>query len=174
VWVSEALLGEKLPNPPPGVPPFPEGGATEGLTVREITALHTTAPACAGCHARIDPFGFALANYDAVGRFREKDNGGRPLDAQAILPDGAEVEGLAELRAYLVETRREALLDQFCRKLLGYALGRETQLSDQPLLAKMRRRLAENDYRFSAAVEVIVQSRQFREIRGRDAGVAHP
>ena len=173
VWVSESLLGEELPAPPPGVPPFPEGGAADDLTVREITMLHTSDPACAGCHARIDPFGFALENFDAIGRYREQDRAGRPLDTQSSLPDGTEVEGAADLRDYLVNDRRDAVLDQFCRKLLGYALGREVLLSDQPLLAEMRKRLAENDYRVSMAVETIIQSPQFREIRGRDAEVTH-
>lgn len=169
IWISEAVLGEKLPNPPPGVPPFPEqGDAVEKLTVRQLTELHTSNPDCAGCHMKVDPFGFALESFDAIGRFRTADSAGRPLDTQARLPDGAEVSGAAELREYLVNERRDALLRQFCRKLLGYSLGRGIQLSDEPLLAEMQQQLEENDYRFSAAVETILQSRQFREIRGRD------
>ena len=84
------------------------------------------------------------------------------------MADGHELDGLAGLRGYLLEQRRDSVVGQFCRKLLGYALGRETQLSDQPLLAEMQRKLAENGYRTSTAVLTIVQSRQFREIRGRD------
>lgn len=171
-WVSEVLLGQPIPNPPPDVPPFPE--ITEDLqklSVRELTELHTRHAACAGCHARVDPLGFAMENYDAIGRYREQDRHGKPLDTQAELPDGTQVDGLNELRHYLVTQRRETLVRQFCRKLLGYALGRGVQLSDEPLLDEMQRRLAESDYRFSVAIETIVQSQQFREIRGRDAPV---
>ena len=172
-WISEVLLGEKLPRPPPDVPELPpDETATEGLTLRQLVALHTSEPACASCHRRIDPFGFALEGFDAIGRRRDRDMAGRPLDTRTTLPDGSEVEGLAGLRDYLLEHRREEVLRQFCRKLLGYAIGRELKLSDQPLVTEMLERLAENDYRFSVAVETIVRSRQFREIRGRDVQVA--
>ena len=169
-WVSEVLLGEKLPRPPREVPQLPaDETATDGLTVRQLVARHTSDSQCASCHQRIDPFGFALEGFDAIGRRRDRDLAGRPIDTQTKLPDGSEVDGLSGLRDYLLETRRDAFLGQFCRKLLGYALGREVQLSDEPLLTEMRQRLARNDYRFSVAVEMIVQSRQFREIRGREA-----
>ena len=172
-WISEVLLGEKLPRPPPDVPELPpDETATEGLTLRQLVALHTSEPACASCHRRIDPFGFALEGFDAIGRRRDRDMAGRPLDTRTTLPDGNEVEGLAGLRDYLLEHRREEVLRQFCRKLLGYAIGRELKLSDQPLVTEMLERLAENDYRFSVAVETIVRSRQFREIRGRDVQLA--
>ena len=172
-WISEVLLGEKLPRPPPEVPELPpDETATEGLTLRQLVALHTSEPSCASCHRRIDPFGFALEGFDAIGRRRDRDMAGRPLDTRTTLPDGSEVEGLAGLRDYLLEHRRGEVLRQFCRKLLGYAIGRELKLSDQPLVTEMLERLAENDYRFSVAVETIVGSRQFREIRGRDLQVA--
>ena len=92
--------------------------------------------------------------------------------SQTKLPDGSEISGLAGLRDYLLETRRDSVLRQFCRKLLGYAIGRELQISDEPLLAEIQQRLAISDYRVSVAVQWIVQSRQFREIRGRDAELA--
>ena len=172
-WISEVLLGEKLPRPPPDVPELPpDETTTEGLTLRELVALHTSEPGCASCHRRIDPFGFALEGFDAIGRRRQRDMAGRPLDTRTALPDGTEVEGLAGLRDYLLEHRREEVLRQFCRKLLGYAIGRELKLSDQPLVTEMLERLADNDYRFSVAVEAIVGSRQFREIRGADLQVA--
>ncbi len=169
-WVSEVLLGEKLPRPPKEVPQLPaDETKTDGLTVRQLVAKHTSVPLCASCHQRIDPFGFALEGFDSIGRRRDRDLAGRPIDTATKLPDGSEIKGLAGLRRYLLETRRDAFLGQFCRKLLGYALGREVQLSDRPLLAEIEQRLAENDYRFSVAVGMIVQSRQFREIRGKEA-----
>ncbi len=169
-WVSEVLLGERLPRPPKDVPQLPEDEtATDGLTVRQLVARHTSDGLCSSCHQRIDPFGFALEGFDAVGRRRHRDLAGRPIDTQTKLPDGSEIRGLDGLRDYLLETRWDAVLHQFCRKLLGYALARELQLSDEPLLTEMQERLARNDYRFSVAVEMIVLSRQFREIRGRDS-----
>jgi hypothetical protein len=121
---------------------------------------------------RMDPLGYALEGYDAIGRHREKDLGGRTIDTRARLPDGAGFQGMQGLRDYLLNTRRDAVLRQFNRKLLGFALGRSVQLSDEPLLHEMQRQLEKNEYRFSAAVEAIVRSRQFREIRGREAQFA--
>jgi len=168
-WVAEVLLGDKLPRPPKDVPKLPDdAGQGEGLTVRQLIEKHTADPRCSGCHARIDPLGFALEDFDAIGRRRDREPGGQPIDTHTKTQDGAEFAGLEGLRAYLLTTRREAFVKQFCRKLLGYALGRGVELSDGPLLDEMRRRLEVEDYRFSAAVETILRSRQFREIRGRD------
>lgn len=165
-FVSEVLLGEKLPKPPAGVPVLPEDeAATAGLTVRQLVERHTSDARCAKCHRRIDPLGFALEEFDAIGRRRDMDLASRPIDAHTTLPDGTQVDGLAGLRDYLTHTRRDALVRQFCRKLLGYSLGRSVQLSDQPLLDQMMERLAQNDFRFSAAVETILASEQFRSIR---------
>jgi hypothetical protein len=162
------LLGDKLPRPPKDVPRLPEDEATESLTVRQLTEKHSTDPKCYGCHVRIDAFGYALEGFDAIGRRRERDLGHRPIDTRAKVMDGAQFEGLDGLRDYLLTTRREAFLKQFCRKLLGYSLGRAVQLSDQPLLTEMQRQLREHQYRFSAALATIVRSRQFCEIRGKD------
>jgi hypothetical protein len=167
-WVSEVLLGEKLPRPPKDVPQLPEDEATESLTVRQLTEKHTTDPRCAGCHARIDAFGFALEKFDAIGRKRDQDLGGRTIDTRAKVMDGSEFEGIEGLRDYLLTKRRDAFVKQFCRKLLGYALGRAVQLSDGPLLTEMSQQLKANDYRVSTAVEAIVRSKQFREIRGKE------
>jgi hypothetical protein len=166
-WISEVLLGEKLPRPPKNVPQLPEDEAATELTMRQVVEKHTSDARCSGCHARIDPFGFALEGYDAIGRTRTKDLGDRPIDTRTRLPDGTEIDGMAGLRQYLVETRRDAFVRQFCRKLLGYALGRGVQLSDQPLLDSMESALASQDYRIGAAVDVLVRSRPFREIRGK-------
>jgi hypothetical protein len=168
-WVGEVLLGEKLPRPPKDVPRLPEDEtATEGLTVRQLVEQHSSDPKCFGCHRRIDPYGYALESFDAIGRRREKDLADRPVDTKVRVLDGAQFEGAEGLRNYLLTQRRDAFLRQFSRKLLGYALGRAAQLSDGPLLAEMRQELKAHDYRISAAVETIVKSRPFREIRGRE------
>ena len=169
-WISEVLLGERLPRPPKDVPRLPEDEtATEGLTVRQLVEMHSSDPKCAVCHRRIDAFGFALEGFDTIGRRREKDLADRPIETRAKAMDGAEFDGLDGLRKYLVTVRRDAFLRQFCRKLLGYALGRAVQLSDEPLLTEMQTELKANQYKIVTAVEAIVRSRQFREIRGREA-----
>lgn len=162
-WVSETLLGEKLPNPPDGVPQLP-GTVPQGLSERELIERHSSQPACAKCHARIDPFGFALESFDAIGRLRADGES----DTRTELVDGTQLEGIEGLRRYLMHDRRETFVRNFCRKLLGYALGRGVRLSDEPLLDEMMVRLEAEDYRFHTAIECIVRSSQFREIRGQD------
>ncbi len=168
-WISEVLLGERLPRPPKDVPQLPEDeAATEGLTVRQLVEQHSSNPKCAVCHQRIDAFGFSLEGFDAIGRRREKDLGDRQIDTRVKTMDGAEFDGLDGLRKHLLTVRRDALVRQFCRKLLGYALGREIQLSDEPLLTEMQTILKTGGYKVQDAIEAIVHSRQFREIRGRE------
>jgi hypothetical protein len=167
-WLCEVLMGEKLPHPPKDVPRLPEDEAIETLTVRALTEKHSSDPKCYVCHRRIDPYGYSLEAYDAIGRFRDHDLGGRAIETKAKTMDGAEFDGLEGLRQYLLTTRRDAFLKQFCRKLLGYALGRSVMLSDGPLIAGMQNELKKQDYKIGAAVETIVRSKQFREIRGRE------
>jgi hypothetical protein len=164
-WVSEVLLGEKLPKPPKGVPVLPET-VPAGLTERQLIEKHSSDPACAKCHARIDPFGFALEAYDAIGRLRLGGDSTK-LDVKTKTPDGVELDGLPGLRNYLLTKRRDDFVRQFCKKLLGYALGRGVQLSDEPLLDAMQTRLAADNYRIGTAIEMIVTSPQFRMIRGQ-------
>jgi hypothetical protein len=161
-WISETLLGERLPRPPADVPQLPES-VPEGLTARQLIERHSSDPACATCHARIDPYGFALENFDAIGRSRPG-----PVDTKTTLLEGEQIEGLQGIREYLVTKRRDDVVRQFCRKLLGFALGRELQLSDEPLVDKMLVELKANEFRFQVAVEQIVLSQQFRQIRGSE------
>jgi hypothetical protein len=166
-WVSETLLNERLPRPPPNVPQLPEQ-APANLSERQLIELHSSVPECAKCHARIDPYGFALEGFDTIGRFRMADANGHAIDVRTKLNDGTHIDGLDGLRNYLGATRRDTFVRQYCRKLLGYALGRSVQLSDEPLLDDMLQRLDKSDYRFSVALETIVLSDQFRKIRGHD------
>ena len=162
-WIYETLLGERLPRPPANVPELPES-VPDGLTARQLIEQHSSVAACAKCHARIDPYGFALEQFDTVGRQRSD-----PVDTATTLFNGTRIDGLDGLRSYLAEQRRDDVVRQFCRKLLGYALGREIQLSDESLLTDMQDILKARDFRFSAAVEAIVTSRPFRKIRGRES-----
>ncbi|QDV24296.1 hypothetical protein Q31a_26120 [Aureliella helgolandensis] len=167
-WLSEVLLGEKLPKPPPGIPPLPDDAVSEQLTSRQLVEKHTSNESCARCHRRIDPYGFALESFDAIGRLRTTEENGQELDTTATLPDGTPVQGAQDLKNYLTGARWDTVTKQFCRKLLGYALGRSVQLSDQPVLAEMQHQLETNDYRISSAITTIVTSPQFRNIRGRE------
>jgi hypothetical protein len=166
-WVSEVLLGDKLPRPPRGVPVLPEE-APAGLTERRLIERHSTDEKCAKCHQRIDPFGFALEGFDAIGHARSTDAAGLTVDTEVKLRDGTEFTGLDGLRTYLLATRRDDFLRQFSRKLLGYALGRGLLLSDRPLINSIVARLQSGDYHVADAIESIVRSPQFREVRGRD------
>ena len=166
-WVVETLLGEKLPKPPPNVPQLPERETGNGgLTMRQIVEKHVSAAECAVCHQRIDPFGFAFERYDPIGRLRDKDAGGLPLDSSATLRDGTKFEGLVGLRNYLMTKKRDQIVRLFCQRLLGYSLGRSVALSDQLVLDDMTRQLTAEDGSLSSAVLTIVQSKQFRMIRG--------
>jgi Protein of unknown function (DUF1592)/Protein of unknown function (DUF1588)/Protein of unknown function (DUF1587)/Protein of unknown function (DUF1585)/Protein of unknown function (DUF1595)/Planctomycete cytochrome C len=170
-WVVETLLGEKLPRPPANVPRLPEEeGGADKLTMRQQVEKHASVQSCAVCHQRIDPYGFALERYDAIGRRRDKDLGGLPVDSVAKLKDGSEFDGIDGLRTYLLTKKKDVIVRLFARKLLGFALGRSVTLSDTTLLDEMVAELNKNDGRVSAAVLAIVKSPQFRMVRGSDAG----
>jgi len=160
-WIYETLLGEKLPKPPADVPDLPEK-VPENLTARQLIEKHSSAKECSKCHERIDPYGFALEQFDAIGRIRKKQH-----DTSVTLFDGSRINGIEGLRDYLFTQRRDDFLEQFCRKFLGYALGREVQLSDMLLIREMKKELKDNGYRFNVAMDLVIGSDQFRKIRGR-------
>ena len=168
-WVGEILLGDRLPRPPADVPKLPETEDPSGLTVRQMVEKHVQAEQCAICHRRIDPLGFALENFDPIGRWRDQDAGGRPIDAKAKLKSGAEFTGVTGLRAHLLGQRKKDFQRQFCKKLLGYALGRGVSFGDQPLLDDMAAALNRSEGRVSAAILAVVASPQFLSRRGADA-----
>jgi mono/diheme cytochrome c family protein len=169
-WVVETLLGEKLPRPPANVPQLPEMEGADKLTVRQQVEKHASVASCAACHVRIDPFGFALEKYDPIGRLRDKDLGGLAIDTKSKLKDGTEFEGIDGLRTYLLTKKKDVVVRLFCRRLLGYALGRATTLSDTVLINEMVQALDKNDGKITAAVLVIVKSPQFRMVRGSEFG----
>ena len=160
-WIYETLLGQKLPKPPLNVPVLPEA-IPENLTARQLIEKHSSSKECAKCHERIDPYGFALEQFDAIGRKRES-----PMDTSTVLYDGTKIDGIKGLQNYIVSQRLDDFLEQFCRKILGYSLGREVQLSDIPLIEQMKNNLKKSDYRFHELVQQVVSSDQFRKIRGR-------
>jgi hypothetical protein len=168
-WVVRRLLGEVIPPPPPKVPELPsDEGKLGDLTLREALARHREDPSCAGCHVRFDSLGLVFEGYGPVGERRVQDLGGRPVDVRATFPGGSEGAGVDGLRAYLREHRQEEFLDNLCRKLLAYALGRSLLLTDDLLIDEMRARLADSGYRFGSLVEAIVTSPQFLRRRSGD------
>jgi hypothetical protein len=168
-WVVRRLLGENIPAPPAQVPELPSDESKLGdLTLREALARHRADKSCAGCHERFDPIGLAFEGYGPVGELRDVDLGGRRVDTRATFPGGVEGAGVDGLRTYIRERRRGEFVDNLCRKLLSYALGRSLLPSDQETLDAMRTRLAADGYRFGSMVEVIVTSPQFRNKRFDD------
>lgn len=168
-WVARRLLGEHIPAPPADVPELPEDEAKLGeLSLREVLARHRAVKSCAACHQRFDSIGLVFEGYGPVGERRERDLGGRSVDDQAEFPDGSRGRGLDGLQSYLRRERTADFLDNLCRKLLAYALGRSLLLSDEATLRKMRAELETGDHRFSRLVETIVTSPQFLNRRGRD------
>jgi hypothetical protein len=168
-WVVETLLGEKLPRPPKNVPQLPEKETdNNGLTMRQLVEKHTRVASCAACHQRIDPFGFAFERFDPIGRRRDKDLGGLPVDTAVTLRDGTKFTGLDGLRTYLLTKKRNIVLRLFSRRLLGYALCRSVTLSDGPLLDDIMQKVKNNDGRLVDVVLAIVKSPQFRMIRGSE------
>jgi hypothetical protein len=168
-WVVRRVLGEVIPPPPAVVPELPHDEAQLGeLTLREVLERHRSEPACAGCHARFDSFGLVFEGFGPTGERREKDLGGRPVDASATFPNGSVRSGVAGLLDYIRAEREDDFLDNLCRKMLAYALGRSLILSDEPLIDEMRTKLAADGHRFRSLVETIVTSPQFRMRRGAD------
>jgi len=167
-WVVKNVLGERIPPPPPVVPELPRDEAKLTLPLREMLARHRADPNCAACHARFDSMGLVFEGFGPVGERREKDLAGRPVDASATFPGGSEGDGLEGLRQYIRQHRQNDFVDNFCGKLLAYALGRSLIFSDEVMIREMRGKLVANGYRFDNVIESIVASPQFLNKRGRD------
>lgn len=171
-WVVRRLLGERIPPPPPNVPELPgDEGKLGDLTLREVLAKHRQDKACAGCHGRFDAMGLVFEGYGPVGEKRSNDLAGRPVETRATFPGGSSGTGLDGLRTYLREQRQQDFVDNLCRKLLAYGLGRNPLLSDELTLTAMKTRLASDGYRLRGLIETIVTSPQFLNKR-REGGVA--
>jgi Protein of unknown function (DUF1588)/Protein of unknown function (DUF1585) len=168
-WVLEVVFGTPPAPPPPNVGTINDHQekGKEPKTFRDLLAKHAHEPSCAACHAKIDPLGFALENFDAVGRWRETAND-RPVDASGRLPSGEQFTGVQELKQVVLRHR-----DQFVRNLaeqmLTYALGRELEDCDDGAVSAIVTNLRKNDYRFSALVTGVVDSFAFQHRRNLDS-----
>lgn len=167
-WVVVRLLGERIAPPPPNVPVLPTDESKLGdLTLRQVLEKHREGSSCATCHVHFDSVGLVFEGYGPVGERRALDLGGRPVDTRATFPDGSDGAGLDGLRAYLHTRRQNDFLDNLCRKLLSYALGRTLMLSDDVTIEQMRSKLASNDNRFDVLIDAIITSPEFLTQRGR-------
>ncbi len=160
LWVLENLLGDRPPDPPEDVPALDEQTVATEASLRKMLERHRVDPSCAVCHDRMDPIGFGLENYNAIGAWRTSD-GNFPIDASGELPGGTRFDGPAGLRAVLYAQR-----DQFARnlseKVLTYALGRGLESYDEPVIEEIRKDIARNGYRFSNLVLATIESIPFQ------------
>ena len=160
-WILENILGTPPPPPPPNVPPLKENDDNaKPRSVRELMEEHRKSPACAGCHAVMDPLGFSLENFDGIGEWRTKDQSG-PIDASGQLADGTKVEGPVTLRQALLK-HPEQFVGTVTEKLLTYALGRGLEFYDMRVVRGIVREAAPNDYKFSSLIMGIVKSTPFQ------------
>jgi hypothetical protein len=164
-WVLEQLLGTPPPPPPPDVPELDAKKLLTG-SLRQQMEQHRKNPACASCHAKMDPLGFAFENFDAIGKFRSQD-GKFPIDASGTLPGGKTFDGPAELKAVL-KGKKDLVARCLVEKMLTYALGRGLESYDTPAVEAIVAALAKNDYRFSTLVTEISKSLPFRMRRGKE------
>ena len=158
-WILENLMGAPPPPPPPNVPELKADGVGQEMSLRERMEQHRANPSCAACHARMDPLGFALENYDAIGRWRTVE-GKFPIDASGKLASGATFQNAAELKTVLL-TQKEEFVQCLTEKLLTYSIGRGLQRHDKPVVRTISRDLAANNYRFSSLIMGIVNSGAF-------------
>ncbi len=162
-FILKHIQGVPPATPPPNVPTLDEKdiGTTKALTVREMMAKHRSNPTCASCHAVMDPLGLALENFDATGKWRDRDRyAGAAIDASGELPDGTPINGPDDLRNALLR-RPEQFVQTFTEGLLTYATGRKLEYYDMPTVRRIVRGAAGSDYRFSALVQAVVRSEQF-------------
>jgi hypothetical protein len=174
-WVLDDLLGVPPPPPPPDVLQLPEdakGDDGKPLTLRQRVERHRADPSCASCHARMDPIGFGLENFDAIGRWRDTDEGA-PVDSAGVLVSGESFNGPAELKRVIATAKRDPFVRHLTEKLLAYALGRGIEYYDEAAVTRVTDALATSDYRSGVLVAEIVKSFPFR-YRRNDASMAGP
>jgi hypothetical protein len=163
-FILNYIQGVPPANPPPGVPALNDKdiGTQKARTVRELMAVHRASPTCAACHAVMDPLGFALENFDATGMWRDRDRfAGTDIDSAGVLPDGTPIKGPDDLRAALLRHPGQ-FVETFVEGLLTYSMGRTREYYDMPTVRKIARETAAKDYKFSAIVQAVVKTDQFK------------
>jgi hypothetical protein len=167
-WVLENLLGTPPPPPPPNVPPLKENdGKSAPASLRDRMEQHRANPVCASCHSRMDPLGFALENFDAIGKWRDKEDGVK-IDPSSVLSDGTKIASPQTFRELLL-SRKNQFIGTVTEKLLAYAMGRSVEFYDQPTVRQLVRDTAGNDHRWSSLILGIVNSQPFQMRRVPEA-----
>jgi len=168
-WVLEQLLGTPPPPPPPNVPALKDDGSTKTMTMRQRMEEHRASPQCSVCHRLMDPLGFALENFDGIGRWRDSaaEEGAGQIDPSGVLPDGTQFDGPAGLRDILVN-KRDMFVETFTERLLTYALGRGVEQYDAPIIRRIVREASADDQRWSSIILGIVKSNPFQMRRVSD------
>jgi hypothetical protein len=168
-WVLEQLLGTPPPPPPPNVPALKDDGTVKVLTMRQRMEEHRASPNCAVCHRLMDPLGFALENFDGIGRWRDSagEEATGAIDSSGVLPDGTEFNGPAGLREILVG-KRDMFVEAFTERLLTYGLGRGVEQYDAPIIRRIVREASADDYKWSSIIVGIVNSSPFQMRRVSD------
>jgi len=161
-WVLENLLDQAPPPPPPNVPALKEGEVDLKATLRVRMEQHRSNPNCISCHSAMDPIGFGLENFDAIGAWRDKDLNGEVIDASGKLPDGQAFDGPAGLKKILL-SRKEEFCECLVNRMMTYALGRGMEQGDRTRIKRMADGLKEKNYKFSALVMQIVTSDSFQK-----------
>jgi hypothetical protein len=162
--VLDNLMNAPVPPPPADVPQLDEAAVGTSMSLRQQMEKHRTNTICASCHARMDPLGFGLENFDAIGRWRDKD-GAFPVDPSGTLPDGKTFNGPDQLKDILV-ANRDAFTQGMAEKMMIYALGRGLDSSDRPAVRAVAQQVAQNRYRISSMVLGIVNSVPFQQRKG--------
>jgi len=161
-WILDTLLGTPPPPPPPDAGVLPgDDKSTEGLSFREMLEVHRTKASCAGCHSKIDPLGFGLENFDAIGRWRTTDTNGKPIDSKATLPGDISFSTPAELKKILLGSD-ELFLRNLARKMLAYSLGRPLEYYDEPVVTDLVAKLRKDDLKMQTLILSIVESHPFQ------------
>ncbi|MCM8542979.1 MAG: DUF1592 domain-containing protein, partial [Lentisphaeraceae bacterium] len=161
LWVFEKLLGQHMGAPPADVPPLPENaGHQKGKTLRQVFEEHRDNPACSTCHNKIDPLGFGLENFDAIGRYRKSENG-KEIDASGKMPDGSSFVGIVELKEYILKKKKKEFLRNISERLLSFALGRELQYFDEPAIKKIYEATQKDKYSASTLLSEVIFSYPF-------------
>jgi hypothetical protein len=162
-YILENILNAPVPPPPPNVPALDESAAASKRSMRAQMEEHRKNPVCASCHSRMDPLGFGLENFDAVGAWRTKD-GEFPIDTTGTLPDGRSFSGPSGLKDLLV-AEKDAFTEGMVDKMLTYALGRGLERFDRPVVKQIAKKVAARNYRFSALVLELTNSLPFQKTR---------
>ncbi|MEO6080437.1 MAG: DUF1592 domain-containing protein [Steroidobacteraceae bacterium] len=160
-WVLETILNSPPPPPPANIPSLDETRVGVSASVRQQLEQHRSNPVCAGCHSRMDPLGFGLENYDAIGRWRTTE-GAVPLDSSGVLPDGRQFAGATEMKT-LLKADAPRFVRALSDKVLTYALGRGLEFYDRPAIEEIANRVEQNDYRFSELITATIESLPFQQ-----------